>query len=110
MGLTEEVFGKVTPYGKDISLLRELGLEEFEGELKEDIFVGEVKMEYRGRIKIWVVGMPAQFWQFEIVDPVDRSTYKVSTGEGSLKDFWPSVKMMSENMLMVESIFRAEEK
>lgn len=87
-------------YDVDQHLLRKLGLKTFVGKIWEKIYLGEVKNEENETsVKVWVQGAPAQFWVFEFSNE-DKIT-KISTGSGTLSEYWPSIELMLENMFVI---------
>ena len=90
-------------YDRDLSLLRELGLKPFKGKIWDEIFVGKVETE-NALIFIWVTGAPAQFFRFSIVDFGNYNTVNISTGSGTLGDYWPHVEKMAEGMFTVNTV------
>ena len=87
----------------DKPLFRALGLSPFTNiPTGTDYFVGEVKFENDSVVKIWVCPMPALFWKFEIFVLGSFKTTHVSTGSGALANFWGAVRLIAENMFVVE--------
>jgi len=88
----------------DKPLFRELNLKPFDFDIRteERHFVGRIK-HHGNEIKIWVKALPAQFWEFRITVKDPPRKYLVTTGSGSLTDFWPAVKLIAEDMLVVEN-------
>jgi hypothetical protein len=97
------LMGGTGTYARDKTLFRELGLKTFSN-ISGDYYVGEVLFPGGSKIKIWVCAAPAQFWKFEIYDKESKRTTIASTGSGGLVDFWPTVKLMAENMFVIDSI------
>ena len=89
----------------DLELFQELGLTPFSSDNQEELFVGEYKLPHydKANIKIWVTCMPAQFWRFEIETDEDKK-FEVSTGSGSMSDYWSSVLKVAEGMLVVNAL------
>jgi hypothetical protein len=52
---------------------------------------------------IWVTCLPAQFWRFEIETDEDKK-FEVSTGSGSMSDYWSSVLKIAEGMLVINAL------
>lgn len=104
------MFDQVKTYSWDLPLFKELGLEPFDLKCRQKHFVGKV-MVGESEVNIWVEGLPAQFYEFKIlcrgVDPKRR--YHVTTGSGCLMDFWAAIKMLAEDMLVVDEIEWQEE-
>jgi hypothetical protein len=95
---------KASTYSSDWSLFNSLGLTPFiDIHSNKEYFVGEVKFKNNSVVKIWVCPMPALFWTFEVYVEVSKKITKVSTGSGKLSDFWNAIKLIAENMLVVET-------
>lgn len=90
-------------YDADKPLFRKLGLIPFRFDIREtrDLEVGTVHPENGGTIKIMVHGMPAQFWEFDILTSEGKH-FTVSTGSGCLRDFWDAVRLIADGMLVVK--------
>ena len=58
-------------------------------------------MLYGGQavVRITLNALPSQFWKFYITDIEGKSSI-YSTGSGLLKEFWPSIPLIAENMLV----------
>jgi len=95
---------RASTFDWDRPLFRELGLTPFDFDIrvKERHFVGRIK-HHGAVIKIWLKALPAQFWEFRIACGDPKRKYLVTTGSGSLSDFWPAVKLLAEDMLVVEN-------
>jgi hypothetical protein len=91
-------------YRWDLPLFAELGLQPFRGQNWSELFVGKVELKDL-LIFIWVMGAPAQFWRFEIVDFGNYSTHTITTGSGALRDHWPHVLQVARGMLGVASVY-----
>jgi len=90
-------------YSWDRKLFEELGLKAFDNiPVHKKHYVGQVRGDEGGYIKIWVTGLPAQFWDFRVFCAESKKTYEVTTGSGSLSDYWESVKKLMEGMLVVK--------
>lgn len=96
------ILGTAKTYSWDLELFQKLGLTPFSCENQEELFVGEYKLPHyeKANIKIWVTCMPAQFWRFEIETDEDKK-FEVSTGSGSMSDYWSSVLKVAEGMLVI---------
>lgn len=88
-------------YAGDVKIFRELGLKPFKN-ISGDHYVGEVVLSNKSKIKIWVHAAPAQFWKFEIFDAESGRTTIASTGSGTLANFWPTAKLIAENMFVID--------
>lgn len=64
-----------------------------------EYYAGEVELENHSTIKVWVYPAPAMFWKFEVYVAETENTVIVSTGSGTLNDFWNSIKLIAEGML-----------
>lgn len=93
-----------TPYKDDLHLFEELGLIKFSLPNWQEEFIGEVD-EKDYKIKVWVECAPAQFWTFEIYNKeAKKITYKISTGSGSLSDYWETIENFAQGMLTAKMI------
>ena len=96
-------FNTASTYSSDRPLFKTLGLMFFTDiPTGKEYFVGEVKFKNGSVVKIWVCAMPAQFWKFEIFVAQSFKTTNVSTGSGTLSNFWYAIKLIAEDMLDVE--------
>ena len=102
-----DFLSEVKTYNCDLELFKELGLKPFCFDMNKvknrTKYVGKVKAS-KGKVKIWMQGHPAQFWQFEVEDTEGGNKYFISTGSGALTDFWPTIKKMARNMFVVNKI------
>lgn len=94
---------EASTYAGDLKLFRQLGLKPFKN-ISGDHYIGEVKQSNDSHIKIWVHAAPAQFWKFEIYDAESGKKTTASTGSGRLEVFWPTVKMMADNMFVIDQV------
>jgi len=91
-------------YSSDRPLFKLLGLMPFTDiPISKGYFVGEVKFKNGSVVKIWVFPAPAQFWKFEIFVAESKKTTRVSTGSGTLDNFWNAIKLIAEDMIDVEN-------
>ena len=90
---------QVKTYSWDLPLFTALGLEPFDIPCQEKYHCGRVILN-NAIVNIWVEGLPAQFWEFKIEG--ELRNYHVTTGSGSLKDFWGVIVMLAQDMLVVE--------
>lgn len=98
-------------YSSDLKLFKNLGLEPFKNIVAgAEYFVGEVKFKNISWVKIWAYPMPALFWKFEIYDGESKKTTVATTGSGALGNFWSSVKLIAENMFVIDSIAPSNDK
>ena|SRR5271157_294325 len=98
-----KVLNTASIYSSDISLFKTLGLAIFINiPTNKEYFVGEVKFKNGSVVKVSVFPAPALFWKFDVFVAESKKHIKVSTGSGSLKDFWNAIKLIAENMLDVE--------
>ena len=95
-----DAFG-VETYDEDLPLFKKLGLKPFKASTRQRIFVGEVNPNKDCSIKIWCEGLPSQFWEFEVVD-IEGFHHKISTGSGTLTDYWPSVLLVADACFVVK--------
>lgn len=92
-------------YSCDIPLFHKLGLTPFETSNHEKIIVGKCVLPFddNASVEISVRCMPAQFWEFN-VNTVDGRHYKITTGSGTLSDYWDTISKVAEGMLVIEQI------
>ena len=110
----------VGPRDEDIQLLTEIGLKK-EGWVFHDwtdLGMVVVRQEDDERIpsipasevRVEVYACSAQFFRFTILrpqdssNPVPRERIRFITGSGSLRDYWPTAKLIAENRLTVKEI------
>ena len=96
------ITGNAETYQVDLPLFEKLGLKKFSINDREKHFVGTVNLDDRS-VSIYVECYPAQFWEFR-VKSVDAGEFKVSTGSGSLTDYWDSVEHIMDGCLVVEKL------
>jgi len=100
---TVNALNTASTYSSDRPLFKLLGLMPFTDiPTHKEYFVGEVKFKNDSVVKIWVIATPAQFWKFEVFVADSNKTTKVSTGSGTLENFWNAIKLIAEDMLDVE--------
>jgi hypothetical protein len=90
------------PLKTDLPLFSELRLPPFKARRGEKTLVGKVGLAGASYVKVWVVAMPALFWHFEVYCAENDRVHKVSTGSGSLSEYWNAVRIMAEGLLVVE--------
>lgn len=99
----------------DVILLDSLGLQAWTAKLGEETFVGAVQPfadheapDRRTVISIYVRAMPAQSYRFEILrcsensDGMEKLT--MTTGTGSLGEYWETALALASNMLNVSAV------
>lgn len=92
-------------YDEDRPLFKDLGLKPFgfldlRSEWHE---CGVVKLD-SAHIKVEVCCMPAQFWRFTIEGNIqDVRSGVLSTGSGTLTEYWPSVLHWANGCLVFEA-------
>ena len=92
-------FDHYKTYSWDEPLFKKLGFKPFYVKIYEKHFVGEVNFEDGSSyIKIWVEGLPAQFWDFEVFCAKNKRIYKIETGSGCLRDYWFKVKEIADGV------------
>jgi hypothetical protein len=90
-------------YKEDYPLFERLGLSKFVIKDRNKHLVGVYRhpiYEY-SFVEIWVTCRPAMFWEFK-VKTTEEQVYTVATGSGSLKEYWHSVELILEGMLVME--------
>lgn len=110
-----DFFDTNKPSLSDAMLLRSLGLPAWTAKLGEEICIGAVHpfaehepADRRTIISIYVNAMPAQTYRFEILrrsenfDGMEKLT--VTTGSGSLGEFWKTALALASNMLNVSAV------
>ena len=96
------ITGNAETYQVDLPLFEKLGLKKFSINYREKHFVGTVNLDDRS-VSIYVSCFPAHFWEFEI-ESVDNGCFKVSTGTGSLTQYWQSIELIMDGCLVVEKL------
>lgn len=95
-------------YLEDVPLAEELGLQ-WSGPGKDffapdrgwrDLGMVEVDEGEGGLVKVEVTAMPAMFWRFTI-ESQGRTTV-LSTGSGTLRDYWPIAEQFAMGMLAID--------
>jgi hypothetical protein len=66
--------------------------------------VGDVVVNEVNTVRVFVTCMPAQCWEFEVYNKETDCTYRLSTGSGTLNNYWPSVELIASGMLVVDEI------
>ncbi len=103
------MFNKGKPYERDVKLLRKLGLNEWEANLNEETFIGEVFPPSNPNhknisIKVYVTCAPSQFYKF-IVNNKDEDIHCViETGSGSFTKYYPMTLAIAEGCLVVNPL------
>lgn len=106
----------------DAKLMHELlGFTSWTGEYGCEIHLGEVRpyadeepADQQTVITIFVTPIPAQFCRFEIVRKADRDDYQgmeaisISTGSGTLSQYWPMALAVANGCLSVSAPQRIE--
>jgi hypothetical protein len=62
------------------------------------------KAEDGSYIKAIVKSYPALFWEFEIFCAENKTITKTSTGSGGLMNYFETMKLIAEGMIVVDSI------
>jgi len=90
-------------YPTDYDLFTKLGLNKFK-EIPNwsSVRVGKTTL-FECNIEIWVEGCPAQFWTINI-EFGDGSKKRVSTGSGTLSEYWKSIEDICSGCLVVDII------
>lgn len=98
--LAGNALNKASTYSSDRPLFKSLGLTPFTDiPANKEHFVGEVKFKNGSIVKIWVCPLPAMFWKLEVFIAKSKRTAVVSTGSGTLNDFWNTIKLIADYML-----------
>lgn len=92
-------------YQEDFELFQNLGLKRFKTDSRKKFIVGEYKLPHyeKGKVKISVTCLPAQFWEFE-VETIDGKKFNIKTGSGTLSNYWDSVLKVAEDMFVVNPV------
>ena len=99
-----DVLNTTSTYSSDRPLFKFLGLMPFANiSNHKEYYVGEVKFKNGSIVNIWVCPAPALFWKFDVFVAESNKTIKISTGSGAMENFWYAVKLIAENMLVVEN-------
>lgn len=100
-----QLLAKYGTYVVDLKLFKKLGLEPFETDTQEKLYVGEYKLpnKEKANVKIYVTCMPAQIWEFE-VETEDSKKYFIRAGQGSLSMFWESVSYIADGFITVNTL------
>lgn len=94
---------RASTYTEDYKIFKELGLEPFKDlDTHKRHFVGDFKRPDE-LVKIYVEPYPAQFWVFEIYNKDGKKIQEISTGSGSLRDYWQTVEQMLNGMISIEN-------
>lgn len=106
--MKESLFNTEIFYVVDLKLATELGLIGKQRKVKEDenwktIPLGTVKFD-TATVEIFVQCCPAHFYTFKIKSEETGKEYTYSTGSGALVDFWPSIKLIADSMLVCGEI------
>jgi len=88
-------------YLQDVELLKELKLAAWSAKRCEEKKIGIVVCD-ESTVEIFVTCYPAQFYKFII--KVGSKVYEMTTGSGSLSDYWPMAKAIAENMVVVKEV------
>lgn len=96
------ITGNAETYQVDLPLFEKLGLKKFSINDREKHFVGTVDLNDRS-VSIYIECHPAQCWEFSIKS-VDAGEFKVSTGTGSLTQYWKSIELIMDGCLVIEKI------
>lgn len=92
------------PYKDEKILLEQLGLKIFKNLPSFcEHFIGKVFFD-KSYVRITLYAMPSHFWKFEIFDADSGKKTFASTGSGSLNYFWPTVKLIAENMFVIDKV------
>jgi hypothetical protein len=103
------MFTESTTYTVDLGLFQKLELPTFKTKNNEKLFVGEYKFPQpsKANVKIFVTCLPAQFWEFE-VETDEGYQCVITTGSGSLTDYWGSVYKVANGCFVVTDRQRSE--
>ncbi|MCK9421842.1 MAG: hypothetical protein M0Q38_04535 [Bacteroidales bacterium] len=92
----------ITPYSKDIPLLKKLGLTIFSCSHGEETFIGTVKNDTYC-IDVWVTCMPAMFFRFHIKNN-ENTEFDLSTGSGNFTEYWTIAECFGQGMIDIDEI------
>ena len=92
----------ITPYPKDIPLLKKLGLSIFKCRQGEETFIGTVKTDSYS-IDVWVTCMPAMFFRFQIKN-CENSEFDLGTGSGDFTKYWTIAESFGNGMVDIDEI------
>lgn len=97
----------------DHALLESLGLRADWDAEGEWVDLGTVVVQERSgheipaTVKVEVYAAPAQFYRFTVVRPDEddrrtADTLTIRTGSGGFSTFWPTAKLVAENMIQID--------
>lgn len=100
-------------YGRDLALFEKLGLTPWVNiPHAKPHCVGRVRgkgAEDHYEVKVSVTCLRAACWDIEIrlfrfdeKGEVERQRIKLSTGSGCLSDYWPTIELLLDNMLVID--------
>ena len=89
------------PYPQDVKLLKELKLAAWSAKHGEEKKIGIVVCD-ESTVEIFVTCLPAQFYKFVIKE--DAKVYEMTTGSGTLSDYWPMAKAIAKNMVVIKDV------
>jgi hypothetical protein len=92
----------ITPYPKDIPLLKKLGLAIFSCSYGVETFIGTVKNDTYS-IDVWVTCMPAMFFRFHIKN-CENSEFEIGTGSGDFTEYWTIAESFGQGMIDIDEI------
>lgn len=96
--------GSYATYHVDLPLFAELGLDRFQAAAHGiEIHVGVARFP-AGSVQISVSCYPAQFWKLEVERDEPEAHIMLTTGSGSLTEYWPTVLLFLSDMMNVKEV------
>lgn len=92
-----------TPYRDDLPLFQELHLEPFSCKMWDKTFVVKIETE-EGWMEINVTCAPAQFFDFKIFCKDSGEVTEITTGSGTLRQYYPFAEQIMQGMIVVKSL------
>ena len=102
MGLLDDI---AKPFSWELDFYKKNNIPLWECKSHETKDLGRIyKAEDGSYIKAIVKPYPALFWEFEIFCAENKTITKISTGSGGLINYFPTMKLIAEGMIVVDSI------
>lgn len=93
------------PYSWEKEFYQKNNIPQWECKTHETKDLGKIYEAKDGSfIKAKVRPTPAQFWEFEIYCADNKTILKLSTGSGTLEDFFGTMKNFAQDMIVIKSI------
>lgn len=93
------------PYSWEKKFYEDNNIPQWECKTHETKDLGRIYGEEDGSyIKAKVMPMPAQFWEFEVCCAESGTTHNISTGSGGLEDYFPTMKLIAQGMIVINTM------